>query len=90
MGTRDARFTMTLDQDRQAAQMKADGFSFRQIGEALGISDKTAKAAVARFEATSKAEERKAQQKLADFQAWLAAGRKQGWVGLVLQAGGGR
>lgn len=48
--TRDGRYTMTSHLDRQAAELRREGLSFRQIGEVLGVTDKTAKAAAERGE----------------------------------------
>lgn len=45
---RDGRFNTTPEADRLAAELRADGLSYRRIAEALGISDKTAKQAAER------------------------------------------
>jgi hypothetical protein len=75
---------MTLDQDRQAAMMRTDGMSYRAIGEALGITDKTAKAAVERFRKNAGSEEREDQKRLTAFHRWIEIGRQNGWLGCVL------
>lgn len=74
------------DQERQAAQMRAEGKSYLAIGEALGISDKTAKASVERWEREGPRAEREAQKRLAAFHAWADEGRKRGWLSAVLAA----
>lgn len=45
---RDGRYNTTPAVDRRAAQLRAEGLSFRAIGEVLGVSDKTAKQAAER------------------------------------------
>lgn len=45
---RDGRYNTTPEVDRQAAKLRADGLSWRAVGETLGVSDKTAKQAAER------------------------------------------